>query len=104
MNSVQKLKAKLEASQSQFRALYGAISPMLSSICQRGDNQLGLGGLIPLIPSRFYDFVKNDFHRCINNVVAYVRVVAPDAPLERLAESSVTAEFTRQVEVAKVDL
>lgn len=104
MKSVQELKTKLEASQSQFRALYNAIFPVLASIGQQGDNQLNLGDLIPLIPSHFYDFVKSGFHRCINNVVAYVRVLAPDAPLERLAETTVTAEFTRQVEVAKVDL
>jgi len=37
-------------------------------------------------------------------VVSYVRVVAPNAPLERIAKASVTAEFSRQLEEAKVEL
>ena len=57
-----------------------------------------------MLSSRFYDFVRGGFRRCINNVVSYVRVVAPDAPLERITEASVTAEFSRQWEEAKVEL
>ena len=52
--------------------------------------------------SPFYDFVKGGFYRCINNVVSYVRVVAPDAPFERITEASVMAEFSRHWEEAKV--
>ena len=58
-------------------------------------------GLLVLF-SRFYDFVKGGFYRCINNVVSYVRVVAPDAPFERITEASVMAEFSRHWEEAKV--
>ena len=57
-----------------------------------------------MLSSQFYDFVRCGFHRCINNVVSYVQVVAPDAPLERITEASVTAEFSRQWEEAKVEL
>ena len=57
-----------------------------------------------MLSSRFYDFVRGGFHRCINNVVSYVRVVAPNAPLGRITEASVTAEFSRQWEEAKVEL
>ena len=45
--------------------------------------------------SWFYDFMKGGFYRCINNVVSYVRVVAPDAPFERITEASVMAEFSK---------
>ena len=37
-------------------------------------------------------------------MVSYVRVVAPNAPLERITEASVTTEFSRQWEEAKVEL
>ena len=57
---------------------------------------------LPVLLSRFYDFVKGGFYRCINNVVSYVRVVAPDAPFERITEASVMAEFSRHWEEAKV--
>ena len=53
MKSVQDLQAKLTASQNQFRAFYDAVTPILASICRREDGELGLGGLIPLIPSLF---------------------------------------------------
>ena len=63
---------------------------------------MGLGGIIPVLSSRFYDFVNSGFHRCINNVVSYVQVVAPDAPFERITEASVMAELSRHWEEAKV--
>ena len=50
---------------------------------------------LPVLFSRFCDFVKGGFHRCINNVVSYVRVVAPDAPFERITKASIMAEFSR---------
>ena len=37
-------------------------------------------------------------------MVSYVWVAAPDAPLERITEASVTVEFSRQWEEAKVEL
>ena len=54
--------------------------------------------------SWFYDFMKGGFYRCINNVVSYVRVVAPDAPFERITEASMTAEFVQRWDEAKVEL
>ena len=53
MKSVQDLQAKPTASQNQFHAFYDAVTPILASICHREDRELGLGGLIPLIPSLF---------------------------------------------------
>ena len=37
-------------------------------------------------------------------MVSYVRVVAPNAPLEQITEASIMAEFSRQLEEAKVEL
>jgi hypothetical protein len=103
IKSIQDLQAKLKAAHEQFRALYAAVAPIIALVCRREDRDLGLGGIILVLSSRFYDFVKGGFHRCINNVVSYVRVVAPDAPLERITEASITAEFSRQWEEAKVE-
>ena len=36
-------------------------------------------------------------------MVSYVRVVAPDAPLKRITEASISADFSRQWEEAKVE-
>ena len=37
-------------------------------------------------------------------MVSYVRVVAPNAPLEWITKASVSADFSRQWEEAKVEL
>ena len=94
----------MKAAHDQFQALYAAVSPIIALVCRLEDRDLGLGGIIPVLSSRFYDFVRGGFHRCINNVVSYVWVVAPDAPLERIIEASVSADFSRQWEEAKVEL
>ena len=104
MKSVQDLQGKLTAAQNQFRALYATVTPIIASVCRREDRELGLAGIIPVLSSRFYDFVKGGFHRCVNNVVFFVRVVPPDAPLEQITEASVTAEFSRRWEEANVKL
>ena len=85
----------MKATHGQFQALYAVVSPIIASVYRLEDRDLGLGGIIPVLSSQFYDFVKSGFHRCINNVVSYVRVVAPYAPLERITEASVMAEFSR---------
>ena len=85
----------MKAAHEQFRALYATVAPIIASVCRREDRDLGLGGIIPVLSSWFYDFVKSGFHRCINNVVSYVRVVAPDAPLERITKASVSTDFSR---------
>ena len=94
----------MKATHGQFQALYAVVSPIIASVYRLEDRDLGLGGIIPMLSSWFYDFVKSGFHRCINNVVSYVWVVAPDAPLERITEASVSADFSRQWEEAKVEL
>ena len=95
MKSVQDLQGRLKAAHDQFRALYAAVSPIIALVCRLEDRDLGLGGIIPVLSSRFYDFVKSGFHQCINYVVSYVRVVAPDAPLERITKASVSTDFSR---------
>ena len=104
MKSVQDLQGRQKAAHNQFQALYATVTPIIASVCRLEDRDLGLGGIIPVLSSRFYDFVNSGFHRCINNVVSYVRVVAPDAPLDRITEAYVSAEFARQWEEAKVEL
>ena len=46
------------------------------------------------IAGAFFDFMKGSFHWCINNVISYVWVVAPDASFERITEAFVMAEFS----------
>ena len=59
MKSLQDLQGRLKAAHDQFRALYAAVSPIIALVCQLEDRDLGLGGIIPVLSSRFYDFVKS---------------------------------------------
>ena len=81
MKSVQDLQGKLKAAHDQFRVLYEAVKPIIAAICHQEDLAQGLRSIIPVLSTRFFDFVKGGFHRCVNNVVFFVRVVTPDAPI-----------------------
>ena len=62
MKLVQDLQGRLKAAHDQFRALYAAVSLIIASVYRLEDRDLGLRGIIPVLSSRFYDFVKSGFH------------------------------------------
>ena len=54
--------------------------------------------LIPRIPTRFQEFVKRCTQLCTKNVLAQVRVLAPTAPLSKIAEEADSQEYIDAVE------
>ena len=54
--------------------------------------------LIPRIPTRFQEFVKRCAQLCTKNVLAQVRVLAPEAPLSKIAEEADSQEYIDAVE------
>lgn len=77
---------------------------MVAAIQAPRDNALSIGAFLPLIPVRFSSYLRDSFRTCISNILGYVRVLAPEAPLDRLAEESAPAEFMAQVNAARLDL
>ena len=74
---------------------------MASLLRTSEDNGQTWGQFVPLIPVRLQSFVKRAAHICIKNVLAHVRVLAPSAPLERLAEEDESLEYLEAVERAE---
>ena len=62
IKSIRDLQAKLKATHEQFWALYATVPPIIGLVCRREDRDLGLGGIIPVLSSWFYDFVRGGFH------------------------------------------
>ena len=54
--------------------------------------------LIPQIPTHFQEFVKRCAKLCTKNVLAQVRVLAPAAPLSKIAEEANSQEYIDAVE------
>ena len=98
------LQTKLTGAQDQFRALYEAVKPIIAAVCHQEDFAQGLRGIIPVLSTRFFEFVKGGFYRCVNNVISFIRVATPDAPLQQIVDPSVTAEFAQRWDEAKVEL
>ena len=87
------LQTKLTGAQDQFWALYEAVKPIIAVVCRQEDFAQGLRGIIPVLSTRFFEFVKGGFYRCVNNVISFIWVATPDAPLQQIVDPSVTAEF-----------
>ena len=54
--------------------------------------------LIPRIPTHFQEFVKRCAQLCTKNVLAQVWVLAPEAPLSKIAKEADSQEYIDAVE------
>ena len=53
---------------------------------------------IPKVPTRFLEFVKRCAQLCTRNVLAQVRVLAPEVPLSKIAEEAESQEYLDAIE------
>ena len=95
MKSVQDLQAKLKAAHEQFRALYEAVKPIIAAVCHQEDLAQGLRSIILVLSTRFFSFVRGGFYRCVNDVISFIRVATPDAPLQQIVDPTVSADFAQ---------
>ena len=72
----------MKAAHDQFQALYEAMKPIIAVVCRQEDFAQGLRGIILVLSTRFFEFVKGGFYRCVNNVISFIWVATPDAPLQ----------------------
>lgn len=84
---------------TQFQSLWGAMNYLLSFIGQEGDQDLygDVAAYVALIPSWFFNFMKDSFRRCMSNISCHVRVLAPGAALEKMVDPNPPLEFLLQV-------
>ena len=77
---------------------------MASLLRTSEDNGQTWGQFIPLIHVRLQGFVKRVAHVCIKNVLAHVWVLAPSAPLEKLAIEAESQEYLEAIERAEPEV
>jgi hypothetical protein len=104
MKSIQALQTKLTGAQDQFRALYEAVKPIIAAVCHQEDLAQGLRGIILVLSTRFFSFVRGGFHHCVNDVISFIRVATPNAPLQQIADPTMTVDFAQRWDEAKVEL
>ena len=69
---------------------------MLSFISEDGDEGLNVAQFAPLIPSRFYNFMRNSYRDVISGLLSHFRVLAPEADLDVIAAEP-TEEYSRKL-------
>jgi len=79
--SIEDLTAKLSTAEKNWASLWQSFQTVASLLRTLEDNRQTWGQFIPLIHVRLQGFVKRATHVCIKNVLAYVWVLAPSAPL-----------------------
>ena len=94
----------MKAAHDQFWTLYEAVKPIIAAVCHQEDLVQGLRSIIPVLSTRFFSFVRGGFYRCVNDVISFVRVATPDAPLQQIVDPTVSADFAQRWDVAKVEL
>jgi hypothetical protein len=54
-----------------------------------------------LIPERLQGFIKNGVQMCVKNILAYIHVLAPPVPLEKLREETDDDNYLESIENAE---
>ena len=63
--SIRELEGRLDASTTRFRVLWNSLKYVMSFISEDGDEGLNAAQFAPLIPSRFYNFLRNSYRNVI---------------------------------------
>ena len=79
------------------------MKPIITVVCRQEDFAQGVRGIIPVLSTRIFEFVKGGFYCCVNNVISFIRVATPDAPLQQIVDPSMTAEFAQRWDEVKVE-
>lgn len=80
MQTIRELNRNLEAANTRFESLWGAMQHILGFISEVGDDAMNLADYMPLIPSRFLNFVKSSIRDYVNHILCRVGVLSPSAP------------------------
>lgn len=102
--SLQKANQELADERIQFQVFFNFALCVLSTIGHDGDDQMPLLEFLPMILSRFREYLQDLLTTCVGNILGYIWVLAPDGPLECLVEADAPAKFLDQVEAARDNL
>lgn len=89
---VKELRTQLAASEGKLSSLWSSVKSVVAMIRLPEDGALCFGDFVPLIPARFSGYLRKSFRTCVSNILGHVRVLVPDAPLDKLAEESASPD------------
>ena len=96
--TIEDLSGKLAMATEIWNVLWKSFRSVADVLQTPADDGQSWAQLIPRIPTRFQDFVKRCAQLCTKNVLAQVRVLAPEAPLSKISEEADSQEYIDAVE------
>ena len=81
-----------------WKSLWQAFKSVADFLHTLEDDGRSWAQFIPFIPDRLHEFVKKGCHCALKSVLAHIRVLAPDAPLQKLVEEAKSQEYLNVVE------
>ncbi|XP_066329795.1 uncharacterized protein [Miscanthus floridulus] len=96
--TIEGLSGKLATATENWNALWKSFRSVADVLRTSADDGQSWAQFIPRIPTRFQEFAKRCAQVCTKNVLAQVRVLAPEAPLSKIAEEAESQEYLDAVE------
>ena len=96
--TIQDLTGKLAMATENWNALWKSFRSIADLLRTPSDDGQSWAQFIPQVPTRFQEFVKRCAQLCTRNILAQVRVLAPEVPLSKIAEEAESQEYLDAVE------
>ena len=96
--TIESLSGKLATATENWNILWKSFRSVADVLRTPADDGQSWAQFIPRIPTRFQEFAKKCAQVCTKNVLAQVRVLAPEAPLSKIAEEADSQEYLDVVE------
>ena len=96
--TIESLTEKLATATENWNVLWKSFRSVADVLRTPADDGQSWAQFIPRIPARFQEFAKKCAQICTKNVLAQVRVLAPEAPLSKIAEEAESQEYLDAVE------
>jgi hypothetical protein len=85
---VEELTVRVEEAETNWKNLWQSFKSLADFLRSPEDDGRTWAQFVPLIPTRFHEFVKRDCHCALRSVFAHIRVLSPSAPLHKLVEEA----------------
>ena len=96
--TIEGLSGKLATATENWNVLWKSFRSVADVLRTPADDGQSWAQFIPQIPTHSQEFAKKCAQVCTKNVLAQVRVLAPEAPLSKIAEEAESQEYLDAVE------
>ena len=96
--TIEDLTSKLAMATENWNALWKSFRSVADLLRTPLDDGQSWAQFIPQVPTRFQEFVKRCTQLCTRNVLAQIRVLAPEMPLSKIVEEAESQEYLDAVE------